>query len=125
MKQFVEKLIALERDIVAEKGDFVLFALFEREESPGKWDVVISAPWFGKDKKTVLQFVVHKIQATLTIEEVMMLSRVILLDPTDDFVHTVTSEICIEHGNMEFADRAFNGIAVKHAHIITSKSAEC
>lgn len=121
MKEVIEKFILLEKDIADEKGGFVLFALFEREDAPNKWDVVISAHWFGEDKKETLKFIVRKINLKLTPEERVMLSRVVLLDPTDNLVKNVNSTTCIEHGNAEFVDCVFNGIVIKHAHIVTSK----
>ncbi len=36
MKQTIEKLASLERDIAAEKGEFSLFALFLRDDADEK-----------------------------------------------------------------------------------------
>jgi hypothetical protein len=45
MKQMIEKLASLERDVASEKGEFSLFGLFLREDAEGKWDLLASAPW--------------------------------------------------------------------------------
>ena len=45
MKKFIEKIVSLEQTISTEKGDFVFFALFLREDAQDKWDLVVSAPW--------------------------------------------------------------------------------
>ena len=121
MRATVEKFIAIEKEIVAEKGDFILFGLFLREESPNRWDVVISAPWFDKDKKDPLDFVISKLRARLKPDEMVMLSRIILLNPSEDFVKNVNFMIRIEHGMAEFYECIVNGMHIKHAFVITSK----
>ena len=120
MRKIIEKFIDLEKKLADEKGDFVLFALFQREESPHWLDVVISAPWIRKNKDKALMFMTEKIQSILTPEEMVKLSMVVILSPTEPFVREVTSDFQVEHGNVEFTYREFNGMLMKHAYIITS-----
>lgn len=121
MKKIIEKFISIEKELADEKGSFVLFALFEREDALDKQDVVISAPWLGENKKETLRFIIDKINSKLTSEELIQLSRVVLLEPTNNLVKDVNSVINIERGNVELVDYVFNGIPIKHARIITSK----
>jgi hypothetical protein len=121
MKKIVETLKDLEKEIAAEKGGFALFALFEREDMQGKWDLVISASWFGENKKEIIRFIVNKIKSRLTTKDMAEFSRVVLLDPVDAFVVNVNSVIQAEHTDAEFADCIFNGIPIKHAYVFTSK----
>lgn len=122
MKKIIEKFISIEEELADEKGSFVLFALFEREDALlDKQDVVISASWLGENKKETLRFIVDKINSKLTSEELIRLSRVVLLEPTNDLVNDVNNTIYVEHGNVELVDYTFNGIPIKHARIITSK----
>src|SRR5205807_6503452 len=65
----VDKFVEVEREIASEKGDFVLFALLEREERPGRWDVVAAAPWLGEDKRPALDYIIRKIDSKLSREE--------------------------------------------------------
>ena len=121
MKKIIEKFISIEKELADEKGSFVLFALFEREDAlNNKQDVVISAPWLGENKKETLRFIIDRISSKLASEELIKLSRVVLLEPTDDIVKSVNNAIQIEHGNAELVDYTFNGILIKHAHIVTS-----
>ena len=114
--------MSLEKEIADEKGSFALFGLFLREESPNRWDVVISAPWLGGYKKEKLNFIVPKLTSKLEEQELIMLSRIVLLDLSEDFVKEVNSSVnSIEHGNLELVNYVFNGMAMKRAHIITSK----
>jgi len=122
MKTIIEKFISIEKELAEEKGSFVLFALFEREDALlDKQDVVISASWLGKNKKKPLRLIVDKINSKLTSEELINLSMVVLLEPTDNLVKDVNDFIHIEHGKAELVDCTFNGISIKHACIITSK----
>ena len=94
----IDKFVDIQREIAKERGDFVLFAVLEREESPGKWDVVLAAPWFGEDKKPALSYILHKIDSKLSREERGALSRVVLLDPSDAFVVTVNRLFTVKDG---------------------------
>ncbi len=42
------KFLSIEKSLSDAKGDFILFGLFEREESLNNFDVVISADWIKK-----------------------------------------------------------------------------
>src|SRR2546421_8421493 len=56
----IEKFRRLMEDISAERGEFVFFGLFLREEAVDKWDLVISAPWIEADKLKALREFVEK-----------------------------------------------------------------
>ena len=121
MKKIIEKFISLEKEVADERGNFVLFGLFLREDAPNRWDVVISAPWLGENKKEPLNFIVRKVTSKIEPQELVMLSGIVLLEPSEDFVKSVNSDIRVEHGNAEFVNYVFNGMAMKRAHIVTSK----
>jgi len=121
MKQIIEKLISLEREISSQRGALALFCVFEREESPSLWDLVIAAPWVHRDHRKALDYVVKKIKKHLTVDEILKISRVVLLKPSDAIVRTLNGAIQIEHGHTQLANCVFDGLHVKDAHIITSK----
>ena len=52
--ELTEKFTRLESQIAQEKGDFTLFALFMREDVPDRWDLIVSAPWLGDDKRAAV-----------------------------------------------------------------------
>ncbi|MBL7118151.1 MAG: hypothetical protein ISS94_05145 [Candidatus Syntrophoarchaeum sp.] len=121
MKSLVDKFRTIEKTISEEKGSFVLFALFVREEAQDKWDLVLSANWFADEKRKILDYLVEKIKDELA-QDITEISRIILLRPSDQFVKTVNSIINIEHGDAEVVDSRFDEYNIKHAYIITSKS---
>ena len=70
------RLAKLESDVASEKGDFVLFALFLREDVPDRWDLMVSAPWANTDQKSALDYLVAKIKSDLGPEDLTLLSRI-------------------------------------------------
>ena len=57
MSEWVEQVAKVENALSREQGEFDLFALFLREDAPGKWDLLIAAPWAEKDKASALKSV--------------------------------------------------------------------
>ncbi len=120
MSAVAEKLRQIEVEISANQGDFNLFALIEREDSFGKWDVVVSANWIGNQEKALIEAIASKISETLTENEQLMLSRIVVLPPSDTFVQNLNM-IGVEHGTVKLSNNSFNGIFIKEAYLITSK----
>ena len=121
MKKFIEKIAALEQTISAVKGDFVLFALFLREDAQDKWDLVVSAPWIEVNKKVALSYLANELRSQLRSQEMLTLSRVVLVDNDDPALEAIHKAISVEHGKVEIKDSNFFGLQIKHAVIITSK----
>lgn len=106
-----------------ENGDFDLFALFFREDAADKWDLIVSSDWARKDKKSALNVIVAKMQGTLSAEETVKLSRIIILNKDDSALNALHGSMRVEHGVAEISDSNFFGLAIKHAYLITSKRA--
>jgi len=121
LRDFKERFMRLESHIVQEKGDFALFALFLREEEPGRWDLIAAAPWVVIDRQKATEYFIDKIKSVLGTQSLMDLSRIVLVDPDHADVADLNREIAVEHGAVEVKDTVFSGLAVKHALIITSK----
>ena len=121
MSKAAEKLRQIEVEISAEKGNFNLFALVERDDSMGKWDVVASAEWTGDRTSPLVSIIAKKIRKYLTKDEQIMLSRIVVLPSTDPFVRSLNM-IGVEHGVIRLSNNSFNGIFIREAYLITSKS---
>lgn len=119
--EFTEKFRELESHIAEEKGGFVLFALFMREDAPDRWDLIVSAPWVGGDKPSAVNYFVSQIKSRLGEQDLTNLSRIVVVDPQDAAVQALNRAIAIEHGRVEVTDSNFFGLHIKHAYIITSK----
>ena len=121
MKELVSKFVSLEQEIAQEKGNFAFFALFLREDVPDRWDLVVSAPWFSTDTKETLDYLVGKIKPRLKESELLMLSRIVLVSPSDLSLRAIHKAVQIEHGAVEVSNSNFFGLVIKQAYIITSK----
>ncbi len=121
MRDQVEKFQNVEKNLSESKGQFELFALFLREDSPNKWDLLISADWARADKKASINIIVEEIRKVLSDQELLMLSRLIILDKDDATLKAIQKAMHVEHGLTEISDSNFFGLAIKHAYLITSR----
>jgi hypothetical protein len=121
MKDILNKFVSLEKELSQEKGNFSLFALFLREDSEDKWDLVLSASWLNSSDRKAYKNIADYVNTILDKEELIFLSRIVLLDKTNPVVEAVNHAISIEHGQCELKDCNFFGLQIKHAYIITSK----
>ncbi len=121
MKEIVNKLLAIEKETSAERGEYDLFALFLREESSDKWDIVVSANWINNNKEDVLKYLARKIQKAFTQSELLLISRIVIIEDTNPALPSLQQTVSIEHGSAEIKDTNFFGLQIKHAFLITSR----
>lgn len=121
MKEQIEKFQKVEKSLSESEGQFELFALFLREDSPDKWDLLISAEWARANKKASINTIIKEIRKELTNQELLMLSRIIILDKDDAALKAIHQAMRVEHGLAEISDSNFSGLAIKHAYLITSQ----
>ncbi len=121
MKDLIAEFREIELLISTEKGAFNLFALFLREDSPNKWDLVVSAPWIKAHDKETLDYFAKHLRSRLETGELIALSRVVLLDQGNLGLEAVHKALSIEHGTAEVKDSNFFGMQIKHGFIITSR----
>lgn len=127
MKDLITKLLNIEKKISAEKGSFNLFALFLREDSEDKWDLLVSSKWINKEYEH-LQYIATNVQNTLTQEELIKISRIVIidcdnieLDNISQKAATINRSMIVEHSIIELVNCNFFGFIIRHAYIITSK----
>lgn len=115
MKQIKDKLVALEREIATEKGALSLCVLVLREEAAEQWDLVVAAPWLDQDQKAGLAYVANKVSGRLTTQELLSLSRIVILEQGNPVL-----EALLQQGTEELRDMTVVGVPIKHAYRITS-----
>ena len=120
MKQIIEKLASLEREIASEEGEFSLFALFLREDADDKWDLVASAPWLEANDRESLEYLVNHLRPQLDTQELLSLSMIVLLEKDNPVLEAIHKAIKLRHGMAEVRDSIAFGVPIKHAYIITS-----
>jgi hypothetical protein len=120
MKVIAEKLVQIEKEMAEEKGLFVLFALFLREDAPDLWDLLVSASWISKNKEESLKYIVEKTGKGLTPEEILKLSRIVVIEEDNPALDALLRAINVEHSMAEIQDSNFFGLQIKQAYLITS-----
>lgn len=116
----IQKFVSIKKDLAARHGAFTLFALFLREDAPGKWDVLVAAPWAEADKPKTLKAVAAAITASLGPAELLALSRVIVLDHDQPVLHAIWSAMKIRDSIAQLSDCNLGGLQVKQAFILES-----
>lgn len=121
MKEIVNKLMSIEKETSEERGEYNLFALFLREDSSNKWDILIAANWIDNNKEDALKYLVPKIQKAFTQDELLQISRIVIIEDTNPALPALQQAVSIEHGSAEIKDSNFFGLQIKHAFLITSR----
>ena len=124
MTPFIEKLASIEKFLSDNNGSFWLFALLERAESPGKWDLLVAAPWLQEESRKSLDDITEQIGNKLDETELLQLSRIIPLDPDNPVVQDLTLAFGQEHTFSHIENTVINGMAVSRAIIISSRRPE-
>lgn len=120
MKQIIEKLASLEREIASEKGEFSLFALFLREDADDKWDLLASAPWLEANSRESLEYLVNQLRSRLDTQELLSLSMIVVLENSNPVLEAIHKGVKVRHGIVEVRDSISFGVPIQHAYIITS-----
>lgn len=121
MKEMINKFREIESSLSKEKGEFNLFALFLREDSANKWDLLVSAEWIEDNKSESLQIIAQKIQEYLEKKELVSLSRIVLIEDDNPALEAFHRAVRVEHGSAEIKENNFFGLQIKHAFVITSR----
>ena len=123
MDPMILKLQQVEIELSNQHGDFRLFALLSREDIPGKWDLVASAPWGDKDGSASLRLLIDYLKGILDREEIRNIPRVIWFDPDDpglgkmrEMFSRLSSGIRVTgHSIAMIGNSVINGVAVDQA----------
>lgn len=121
MKDIAEKLVKAEQQMSDEKGRFLLFALFLREDAPDLWDLLVSADWIEANKGEALRYITGKLKSVVEPIELSKLSRIVIIEQTNPALGAIQSAFHIEHSVADVQSSNFFGLQIKHAYIITSR----
>ncbi|HYH85713.1 MAG TPA: hypothetical protein VEX60_09530 [Pyrinomonadaceae bacterium] len=114
----IDKLRRLMEVVSAERGEFVLFGLFLREEAQDKWDLVISAPWLEDGKLKALGEFVEKAASIVGEKEFLTLSRIVTLNHDDPNLKKILETVQVDDDPLELWNTNFFGLEIKHAYIL-------
>jgi uncharacterized protein YegL len=122
MNELIQKMVSIEKYLAHQKGDFRLFALFLRDGSPGKWDVLVSAKWIDANKQQALKVIIEQLTSQLNKDELMSLSRVVVIKQDNDGLRAINQLMPVEKEIAEIHDKNFFGLDIKQAFFISSST---
>jgi hypothetical protein len=110
------------KKLETKKGPFTLFGLFLREESPGLWDLVVSAPWLeGSSKLAVLRELAKELADEFGEKELMSFSRIITLDRDEPLLQVILDEVGTVRRPTMMTGRDLFGLPVGEAYIMKAR----
>lgn len=115
-----KRFVALEKRLSDEYGGFVFFALLLREGSPGRWDVVVSAPWLAGNIAESLPRISKALTRHLGPDGMWPLGCAVVIEPDDPRLEEILSAYPVEHGLLEVRDEEFFSMPIDRAFIITA-----
>jgi hypothetical protein len=113
-----EKFAQIRSEIIADKGELTLFALFLREGAEDRWDLVVAAPWLDGDDDAALRYLSRKLNAKLNDREMIELSRIVLIEQNDPGLRKLLRDTAVEDGEIrELENATFAGLSLTRAMI--------
>jgi hypothetical protein len=105
--------------VAKKRGPLTLFALLMRAESPGKWDLVIAAPWMDRGKLKAFSYVANEVHARLGDDDIVSLSRIAHLPEDSKALRSILAEVRDSAGEfpLELRGPDLFGLGVVHAII--------
>ena len=119
MNKLNQKMVKIEKYLANQKGEFKLFALFLRDGSPGKWDVLVSATWIDANKPQALKIITEQLTTKLNKEELISLSRVVVINQDNEALSAINQSLALENQIAEIHDKNFFGLDIKQAFFIS------
>ena len=113
------RLQLAEKAIASTHGQFVLFVLAEREETPGKWDLLVSAFWLDTNRQGVQQMV-NLLKPYLAEDNWLALASITPLAPTLEYVQWIAQKYNVQHDSQEVIDDFWDSLFIQHGYVITA-----
>ena len=113
------RLQLAETAIASLHGQFVLFVLAEREEAPGKWDLLVSAAWLDTSRQGVQQMV-DSLRPYLTESDWLALASITPLAPDLEYVQWIARKYDVQHNGQEVIDTFWDSLFIPHGYVITA-----
>jgi len=120
MNELIQKMVKIEKYLARQKGEFKLFALFLREESPGKWDVLVSAKWIDANKQQALKIITEQLTTKLNKDELISLSRIVVINNDNDAISTINKFMPVKNQVVEIRDKNIFGLEIKQGFLLPS-----
>lgn len=121
MTKFEEKIQRVEQILSRRKGVFSFFALVRRIDSENKFDLLVSADWLNNHDKKCFDFIAKEIKQELSEDEILNISRIILLPQHDPVLTNVKPAMKISNSIVKVENCIINNIMIKEMTIFSSQ----
>ena len=121
MKTLADKVKAL-LPMLEQRGAVYHFALFERKETAGKWDIVLSSEWSDKERAEAVRLISDALVPKLNPDELSALSRVFIApsgEPEVDVLAIAEEGMPMKHFFSD--DFSFMGLPIKQAYVFRTR----
>lgn len=124
MKELISKLEVIERETRSERGQYDLFALFLRESSPNKWDILVSADWIRENEKEGLAYFYKKLQDSFTSSDFLKISAIVNIEENNPGLADLRGISVAKQGITEIKDINLFGLDIEKAYLLVTPSKE-
>jgi hypothetical protein len=109
-------------EIAARKGPLTLFAAVMRADKPGRWDLVVSAPWLGAGKVQALSELVELLSNEIGDKSLQSFARVATVRSDDDSVKFATENLDVDDGELHVKGTDLSRLDIESAVIFRAKA---
>jgi len=120
MSNLIEKFQKIVTDISTNKGTLNLFALSYRENDSQTFDLLISARWINIDDFNFLKYIENLLKQELDSNDILKISRIVLLDPEETSVKAITNCFYINEGNLTIQHSLIGNVPILKMVIFSS-----
>jgi hypothetical protein len=117
----IKKYEDIKARIQKEKGGLDFFGLILREDAPGVWDLVVSAPWAEADEWSALRYLSEMLRTELEPQELLQLSRIVILEKGSPvFKALISAPRTTGNSVTELHNSSAGDIYFRHAYILAA-----
>ncbi len=111
------------REISAAKGDFVFFAMLQRANALGNWDLVVAAPWLKDDRLRTLNAFHKLIVASGGAGVLRGFCSIVILQPSDPRLRAVVRTFGVDDGEVRLVRTYMFDQEIDEAIILRAREA--
>ena len=118
LSRIVKKIPLFEEDLLSEKKPLTFLAVFSRDYSQIKYDLVVASPWIDADKKAGIAHLAEKLHFHLNSEEILAISRIVVIEANNPLLGYYIKKFSLDEsgkGTVAAAGQNFFGLDIPMA----------
>ena len=120
MKSLAEK-VSKQLAKLDEFAPIYLWALFEHEDAPDKWDIVLSSQGSDQNTASAIRKISQHLVPELDKIELAAVSRIVVIPSEAPSVMALASDAGFQGGIAEIWDSNFDGLQIRHAYLFRTQ----